>query len=347
MNPPLILLFGMPRSGTTWLAKIFDSHPDTLYRHEPDSRRGLSRVPLVAPVETAAIYESAIQTFVTELPRLTSTRVAASLPIFPKHYYSRPASWLYQWGFPLAKASTRFVGDFSLPNLVPSRSVEQLCVVWKSIESVGRLGVIVRAVRTCRAILILRHPGGYVASVIRGEATQEFSGKTPSSEDYGVLQMLLETKQARRRGLDLQSLKGMKEEERLTWRWLLFNEKALEETAGLDGCTFVRYEDVCADPQGMARRMLDFAGLEWNCQTEAFVRQSVVRERSGYYSVFKEPLQAANKWREQLAEDMIRRIYGVLQTSELGRVYQEESGAMGLGGGLASFNHQQRSMSIA
>jgi hypothetical protein len=336
----------MPRSGTTWLAKIFDSHPDTLYRHEPDSRRGLSRVPLVAPVETAAIYEPAVQTFVAELPGLTSTRVAASLPIFPKHYYSAPASWLYQWGFPLAKASTRFVGDFSLPNLVPSRSAEQLSVVWKSIESVGRLGVIVRAAKNCRAILILRHPCGYVASVIRGEAQREFSGTTPSGEDYGVLQMLLETRQARRRGLDLQSLKGMSQEERLTWRWLLFNEKALEETAGLDGCTFVRYEDVCADPQGMARKMLGFTGLEWNRQTEAFVRQSVGRERSGYYSVFKEPLQAANKWRDQLTEDMIRRIFGVLQTSELGRLYQQESASTSLNKGLANFNHQPRGISI-
>src|SRR5580698_1469066 len=31
-----ILVLGAPRSGTTWLAKIIDSHPDVLYRHEPD-----------------------------------------------------------------------------------------------------------------------------------------------------------------------------------------------------------------------------------------------------------------------------------------------------------------------
>ena len=33
---PLIFLCGMARSGTSWLGKILDSHPDTLYRHEPD-----------------------------------------------------------------------------------------------------------------------------------------------------------------------------------------------------------------------------------------------------------------------------------------------------------------------
>ena len=31
-----ILLVGLPRSGTTWVGKIFDSHPSTLYLHEPD-----------------------------------------------------------------------------------------------------------------------------------------------------------------------------------------------------------------------------------------------------------------------------------------------------------------------
>jgi hypothetical protein len=28
-----ILTLGAPRSGTTWLAEIIDSHPDVVYRH--------------------------------------------------------------------------------------------------------------------------------------------------------------------------------------------------------------------------------------------------------------------------------------------------------------------------
>src|SRR5690348_2541774 len=36
LSESVILVVGSPRSGTTWLAKIIDSHPDVLYRHEPD-----------------------------------------------------------------------------------------------------------------------------------------------------------------------------------------------------------------------------------------------------------------------------------------------------------------------
>src|SRR5690349_19178518 len=32
----ITFILGAPRSGTTWLGKIFDSHPSVLYRHEPD-----------------------------------------------------------------------------------------------------------------------------------------------------------------------------------------------------------------------------------------------------------------------------------------------------------------------
>ena len=47
LNNQILLIFGMPRSGTTWLGKIFDSHPDIIYLHEPDSEFRLKEVPLL------------------------------------------------------------------------------------------------------------------------------------------------------------------------------------------------------------------------------------------------------------------------------------------------------------
>ncbi len=48
MGNKLLLLFRMSRSGTTWLGKILDSHPDVLYIHEPDSEIKIKSVPLFA-----------------------------------------------------------------------------------------------------------------------------------------------------------------------------------------------------------------------------------------------------------------------------------------------------------
>ena len=35
---PMLMIAGMPRSGSTWVGNIFDSHPQTIYIHEPDSQ---------------------------------------------------------------------------------------------------------------------------------------------------------------------------------------------------------------------------------------------------------------------------------------------------------------------
>lgn len=46
-NNKILLIFGIPRSGTTWLGKLFDSHPDIVYLHEPDSQFRTNNVPLL------------------------------------------------------------------------------------------------------------------------------------------------------------------------------------------------------------------------------------------------------------------------------------------------------------
>ena len=83
MNPPLILLFGMPRSGTTWLGKIFDSHPDTLYRHEPDSKGTLNQIPLFPIVSDKEKYREFLEKYIKKLPEIQDEKVSASLPISP------------------------------------------------------------------------------------------------------------------------------------------------------------------------------------------------------------------------------------------------------------------------
>lgn len=319
----IILLFGMPRSGTTWIGKIFDSHPDTLYRHEPDSWGLLNDIPLLAPVERATEYAPLLRDFAARLPRMQQTKVAASLPIFPKRYCSWPRFQLHKLSVAAAKVGAKALGEFPVFPTTSSTLPRNVRPVWKSIESTGRLGVVARALAPCHAIHILRHPCGYVASVLRGESQRRFEGAIASSEDYGLLSRCVETPQGARHGLSLEALREMKPVERLAWRWTIFNEKAMDDCAGLSHCLALRYEDLCAKPREVARELFDFCGLPWHAQAEAFLGHSTAHDEARYYSITKDPLKSANKWREQLSAADAEAIMRVVERSAAGRMYTD------------------------
>jgi len=319
--PPIILLFGMPRSGTTWIGKIFDSHSATLYRHEPDSWGLLNGIPLLADPSQAAVYRPIVEPFVASLPTMRQTKVSASMPIFPKQYYSPLTFQLRRLSVVGSKLASRLFGECPTPDFIGARGLAQTRIVWKSIESTGRLGVIARVLDKSRGFLLLRHPCGYAASVIRGESQKRFTGSTPTSDDYDMFSLLLETPQAKKHDLTLDSLKALTPIERMAWYWALFNEKALEDIEGLPHCMTVRYEDICAHPLEMAKQMFAFAGLPWDEQTERFIGTSTTQQNDAYYSVFKDPQKAANKWRELLAPEDVDRVMAIVERTKAGQLY--------------------------
>lgn len=311
----------MPRSGTTWVGKIFDSHPVTLYRHEPDSWGRLNAIPLLAPLDESDKYKGLIQSFVDSLPYMNETKVAASTPLFPKSYYSNVVFTARTQLVSFAKLYAKVFGEINVPSLLSKNGLNDAVIVWKSIESLGRLGVISKNLPDVKGVHIIRHPCGYVASVLRGEAQSRFTGGTPTSEDYGMLEMLLETEQAKRRNLSFEYFKSLVPVERLAWRWTLFNEKAIEETRESDNIKILKYEDLCAEPEKVARDLFMAMGLDWPSQTQRFLSNSTKTEKDSYYSVFKNPLKSANKWQSELSGDEVNKIYKILKDTAPGKLY--------------------------
>src|SRR5699024_10667133 len=112
-------------------------------------------------------------------------------------------------------------------------------VVWKSVSSLGRMGVVLDVLEQARGIHIIRHPCGQIASVLRGQATRKLtSGR--SSEDYGIFKFAMDTPLGEPYGLTMEYLKSLTPEERMAWRWALINEKAW-----LEGRDNKRYLPVC------------------------------------------------------------------------------------------------------
>jgi hypothetical protein len=329
-TPEFILLIGMARSGTSWIGKMFDSHPSTLYKHEPD--RALRDVPMAPRLDEAVKLAAPIRRFFTQLPTLTHAHVAGSLPVFSKQY----RSWLPQQvhSASVFSALTTASLGWNLPVLQCAPiNQPQVRVVWKSIDSLGRLGVILRVMESCRAIWITRHPCASIASTIRGELQKKFSSSVSASEDYGIMQMFLEAA-GRRRKLSVEHMRQFHPVERLAWIWVLVNEKAAEETQSMARCLNVRYEDVCLDPVAKMKELFSFSGLSWNEQTSSFIKASTLGVQPGkfeqltqssqrYYGIFRDPIRAAHKWKSDMKSEDIARVYKVLRQSDLIDLYPE------------------------
>jgi Sulfotransferase family len=324
MAKNIILAFGMPRSGTTWCGKIFDSHPDTIYRHEPDTNFGSPELPLMNPVNQVDQHRQVIEGYIAAVCRVHTERASASLPIFPKRYYS-PATYQFRKGLILAvKLLSRQWRGLTVPDLVDVDGNRDITIVWKSIESLGRLGLFANVSKCLRAVHILRHPCGQISSVLNGESGGRFSEKLLSSEDYGIFRLLADTESARIHGVTYEKFEAMEPLERLAWRWVIFNEQAILDSKDQDNCMILRYEDLCLDPESQTRKLFTFTGLDWNEQTSNFISMSTGRNSNRYYSVFKDPIKAMNKWQDILPVENVRQITAIVKDTLPGRLYFPE-----------------------
>jgi len=322
MEHPLVLLVGLPRSGTTWIAKMFDSHPSTLYLHEADRGSALKTMPITPDVSEAEALRPMARAFIDSLLNNRDAYVVGSQPQFAKEFRSKLGSRLYELNTAIAKLCSTVKMDCPIFPMVDYDGVSNLRVVWKSVQSIGRLGVFVRVLEKRHAILLLRHPCGQVASMVRGEASHKFP--YPPSEDYGMFEILLGTTPARSRRLTLDHIISMHPTERLAWRWVILHEKALQDIEGVTGCMSIRYEDICIEPLKRARQMMEFCGLPWSSATADFLKNSIATENRRYYSVFKNPLRSAMRWQSDLSEDDINRIYRVMRESDLQCIYPRD-----------------------
>lgn len=317
---PCILVFGLPRSGTTWIGKLFDSHPDTLYRHEPDSVQRLS-MPLFPEKQDAPRHREELEQFVATLPRMRLPEVVGKQPLFPKSYQSAAGLAAYRASVVVAKAASRVHRHFPCAYRPTGEGGRNARVVWKSIESSGRLGACIEALPEVCAIHLMRHPCGVVASRLRGSVAHGFG---QPAADLWVLKLLLATASGQAHEMDMEAIQRLTPEEQVTWSWLLTQEKILADVADSERVLTVRYEDVCAQPIELTRRMFEFAGLDWQPQTEKFVLASTQTGDADYYSVFKNPQASVERWRSELSSDVIERVQRILRGSPLHRFYKDD-----------------------
>jgi hypothetical protein len=299
-----ILILGVPRSGTSWLGKIFDSHPGVIYRHEPDSVLPPSEFPLLCPPHEIPLYVDAVRNYIERLTMVRQVKSSGTRPIFAKPFQPFPAPLIRRaLAFGL-RASEGVMPHAAWPKRVAIPdfiwgSARHLTYVIKSINLIESSALLAAALPRARIIAIFRHPCGQIASTKRGIA----SGRMPD-EFFGP--RFLATPRARELALTREWYQGLTLVERMVWGWTLLHAKLFDEIRDLPNVRLLRYEDLCRDPIGEARRLFAFAGLDWSPETERFIELSTSgKGRGGYFSLFRDPIAAATKWQHELSPDEI------------------------------------------
>ena len=318
----LTIILGAPRSGTTWLGKIFDSHPQVFYRHEPDLAAGSEPLPPYCPSNITQQDFEIAHRFVQHLPYERSLKAACSLPVFKKHQddclsYAARASAVMLLKLAGKILPRRHHAMLRLPGGLDQPHGPRSHIVIKSVTSLGRANLFATALPRARFILIIRNALGQVASRLQGIRT----GLMP---DPGVDPALLRTPVAQSQNLTTCCLHAMPLAQRLAWEWALQNEKALSDISELPRTKVVRYVDMVRDPASQAREILKFSGLSWEPGVAAFIRKSTeYKGHSRYFQVMQDRHTLLTQPRWTLSPPERDQVLAVMRATNVGQLWPE------------------------
>jgi hypothetical protein len=294
-----ILIIGVPRSGTSWLGKIFDSHPGVIYRHEPDDIAARPDFPGICQIEDIPRFRDAARRYIAGLTAVRQVKSSGIRPVFAKPFQRFPAP-LIRRGLALALRAGETVPPAAawakrvpIPDFI-SGNAASITYVIKSVSLIGATALLATAIPESRIISIFRHPCGYIASLkrepSRGKPTGLFGPR------------VLATKRARELGMTRGRFEQLPTLDSWVWAWAFVHAKLFEEVKNLPNVRLLSYERLCASPIAEARDLLAFAGLPWCDETQRFIEKSSQSAgREGYFSLFRDPVESATKWQRELS----------------------------------------------
>ncbi|MGH7100447.1 MAG: sulfotransferase, partial [Stellaceae bacterium] len=177
----IVFILGAPRSGTSWLGKLFDSHPAVLYRHEPDAVLRPTGLPWLCSAKDIPHHVDAMRGYVTRLMSVRQLKASGTRPVFAKPFQPFAAPLVRRaLAFGLRGAESlmpRAVWPkrVAIPDLIRGDAAG-LTYVIKSVSLLGNAALLARALPKSRIIAIFRHPCGQVASQKRGSRIRTMTG---------------------------------------------------------------------------------------------------------------------------------------------------------------------------
>ncbi|MCI0453303.1 MAG: sulfotransferase [Candidatus Latescibacteria bacterium] len=281
-----VFLLGTQRSGTTWLANIFDSHPECLHFYEPfaPAYRLLPYFPnefewLSPPAPALA------ERLRADLPRLVSHRSIFFDPVHATRRQFEREAWLMGKLEAAYRrfhiAPLRFAAQFNLLHLnrlgqKPVAYFEKGEIKVTAIKDVRlyfKAAFLAEALPDARFIHIVRHPAAVVGSMDH-QLKQGRLVEIAAHIDRFVASIRAQEPLARYEPV-LARVRDGHRFDQLAAYWRVANEELERQLSALRPRAFpLVYEDLATDPLARVATMFAWCGLTVPASTDAYVRAS-------------------------------------------------------------------------
>jgi len=310
-----VVITGTGKSGSKRILRIFDLSPVTHCRCEPNE---LTASPFAALPPSQVLHPGIDEQMDALWDRAVGVAARCmgsrdSLPSPPKHHHWPLARRLQLWRIVKHRKLRRTFGvaspsmrgkEWPLPWWLGSRkALAEALPVLKIGPAVGWVPWLLQHREQTKIVNIVRHPAGFLNSYIG-----RWLPRIDMEQTTGLNRERLHTIAQFDPGWAGRSEKidHMSCVESELWYWRYFYETI--HAAGCDNENYlmVRDEDIVADPVGTAKRLYQFAGVDWCVSAETYLGQMTDQWQS-----------LATPWRQLLEDEHIELVERVLAGSRM------------------------------
>lgn len=329
-QPRIVFLLGLQRCGSTWLANIFDSSPETLCFMEPFSRddgifRSLPDAPVFLDNPCPYLQESFAEDFQPRL--LNAKRIFSARSIYsPAFFIAEKRLALILQHLPWTRLQARLrtsrhinFNRFESSGPVIRKNRHPTAMVIKELRLYGKIPLIRQWFPSSRIICLLRHPCALVDSVMRWFRR----GRLIELErDIRVITEMFRTQKigARYEGLIAQC-QGKDLAKRIALLWRIAYESMVSQLSGdANGRVFL-HEEFCLHPEETARNAFDFAGISLGTDTIQYLDNSSQKspEHGGVTETIRSSRTHYREWRKRIDPTVEKDVMSIVHDSPLMR----------------------------